>query len=70
MKSDQRRKDDEEVRCECGPLLAKMTAEGIEVKCRKCKRVHLLRVSADPLVRPRHQALRAPRQAKPGSKHD
>lgn len=60
----------DEVRCECGHLLAKLTTEGVEMKCRKCKQVHLLRVSADSLVRPRHPALRAPRQAKPGSKHD
>jgi hypothetical protein len=26
-------------RCECGNLLAKIVARGIEVKCRRCKRV-------------------------------
>lgn len=51
MKSDRCRKDDEEVRCECGHLLAKLTTEGVEVKCRKCKRVHLLRVSVGQLAK-------------------
>jgi hypothetical protein len=26
-------------RCECGNLLAKIVARGIELKCRRCKRV-------------------------------
>lgn len=30
-------------RCECGNLLAKMAPNGIEVKCRRCKRIVLLR---------------------------
>jgi len=33
----------EQCRCECGNLLAKMAPEGIEVKCRRCKRIVLLR---------------------------
>jgi phage FluMu protein Com len=36
----------DEVRCECGHLLAKLTPEGVEVKCRRCKRMHVLPVSA------------------------
>jgi phage FluMu protein Com len=70
MKSDPRRKDDEEVRCECGHLLAKMTAEGLEVKCRKCKRVHLLRVSAVGAARSRGAALKVPKLAKPGNEQN
>ena len=33
----------EPYRCECGNLLAKMASEGIEVKCRRCKRIVLIR---------------------------
>lgn len=35
-----------EVRCECGNLLARLTARGVEVKCRRCKRVVLLPLDA------------------------
>lgn len=31
-------------RCECGNLLARLTPRGVEVKCRRCKRVVLLPV--------------------------
>jgi len=27
-----------DVRCECGSLLARWTAAGLELKCRRCKR--------------------------------
>ena len=27
-------------RCLCGNLLAKVTPEGIEILCRRCKRIH------------------------------
>jgi phage FluMu protein Com len=30
---------DEQHRCECGSLLAKIVAEGIQLKCRRCKRI-------------------------------
>jgi len=30
-------------RCECGNLLARMAPEGIEMKCRRCKRIVLIR---------------------------
>jgi phage FluMu protein Com len=33
----------EQCRCECGNLLAKMAPEGIEMKCRRCKRIVLIR---------------------------
>lgn len=33
---------EEELRCECGLLLMKLTPEGLEVKCRRCKRIRLL----------------------------
>lgn len=28
-----------EVRCHCGSLMARRTARGLELKCRRCKRV-------------------------------
>lgn len=29
-------------RCECGNLVAKLTEETIEIKCRRCKRIHVI----------------------------
>jgi len=29
-------------RCECGRQLARRTARGIEIKCRRCKRIMLI----------------------------
>jgi phage FluMu protein Com len=34
-----------DIRCACGSLLAKMTPSGIEIKCRKCKRVQIISYS-------------------------
>lgn len=34
-------------RCECGNLLARLTPRGVEVKCRRCKRVVLLPITSD-----------------------
>jgi len=28
-----------ELRCDCGSLMARVTVQGIELKCRRCKRV-------------------------------
>jgi phage FluMu protein Com len=33
------RNDAHELRCACGSLMARLTAVGIELKCRRCKRV-------------------------------
>ena len=33
----------EQCRCACGSLLAKKVEDGIEVKCRRCKRIVLIR---------------------------
>jgi phage FluMu protein Com len=30
---------DQEARCECGQLIAKLLQNGIEVKCKRCKRI-------------------------------
>jgi phage FluMu protein Com len=32
----------DEVRCRCGSLMARVTDHGIELKCRRCKRVVLV----------------------------
>ena len=37
-----------ECRCECGSLLARLSANGIELKCRRCKRVVSLPLPAPP----------------------
>lgn len=29
-------------RCECGNLLCKISKETIEIKCRRCKRIHII----------------------------
>ena len=31
-----------DARCHCGNLLARLTARGIEIKCRRCKRIMLI----------------------------
>lgn len=33
-----------DLRCPCGSLMARLTAAGLELKCRRCKRVVLLRL--------------------------
>jgi hypothetical protein len=44
-----------EARCACGSLLARLTAGGVELKCRRCKRIVLV-----PWSRGRRAGLRAP----------
>ena len=34
--------DSEDYRCLCGSLMAKITPLGVEIKCRKCKRIQLI----------------------------
>lgn len=29
-------------RCECGNLLCKISEDAIEIKCRRCKRIHVI----------------------------
>jgi len=31
-----------EERCECGNLLCKISPETVEIKCRRCKRIHII----------------------------
>ena len=37
-----------ELRCRCGSLMARMTAAGVELKCRRCKRVVVVPVGRRP----------------------
>jgi len=30
--------DTESLRCDCGSLLARLVEDGVEIKCRRCKR--------------------------------
>lgn len=30
---------DNETRCECGQLIAKVRGQGLELKCKRCKRI-------------------------------
>lgn len=41
-----------EERCACGNLVAKITPAGVEILCRRCKRVH--RIPWQPTQRPTH----------------
>lgn len=31
--------DDRDVRCPCGQLIARWTQSGVEIKCKRCRRV-------------------------------
>jgi len=35
-------------RCCCGSLLARVTPEGVELKCRRCKRTTLVPITGEP----------------------
>ena len=41
-------------RCECGNLVAKLTENTVEIKCRRCKRIHIIPID---IVPERNQAL-------------
>lgn len=40
-------RDDGDCRCRCGSLVARVVAEGVEIKCRRCKRNLLVPWSAN-----------------------
>lgn len=44
----------DECRCLCGNLLARVVGDRVELKCRRCKRTHLI-----PIAAPRRPALAA-----------
>lgn len=37
---------DKETRCECGQLIAKVRGQGIELKCKRCKRIVVIPFSS------------------------
>ncbi len=39
------RQSDTELRCHCGNMMGRTTSRGIEVKCRRCKRIHVIPLS-------------------------
>jgi hypothetical protein len=43
----------DDVRCDCGSLLARWTAAGMEIKCRRCKRLVVLPLESIGGNRPR-----------------
>jgi phage FluMu protein Com len=44
-------------RCLCGSLVAKLSPKGVEILCRRCKRIHVI-----PWSEERELATTAPRQ--------
>ncbi|MCS6294154.1 MAG: hypothetical protein H8J66_13875 [Nitrospira sp.] len=36
----------QETRCECGQLIAKVCGQGIELKCKRCKRIVIIPFSS------------------------
>lgn len=38
----------DELRCDCGSLLARWTPAGVELKCRRCKRRVIIPISGNP----------------------
>lgn len=47
MDARRRPRPERELRCHCGSLMARVTSAGLELKCRRCKRVVVV-----PLPRP------------------
>jgi len=39
---------DDDCRCLCGNLLARLVAGGVELKCRRCKRTHVIPLLGSP----------------------
>jgi hypothetical protein len=44
--------DGDECRCVCGSLVARVVADGVELKCRRCKRKLLVAVPLANRLRP------------------
>ena len=58
------RASDGDCRCTCGSLLARIAEEGVELKCRRCKRTLLVPWSArDGFVPPRPAGRARPDEA-------
>ncbi len=44
-------KTEKALRCDCGSLLARLVAKGVQIKCRRCKRQVILPVETKGFVR-------------------
>ena len=44
-------KSERALRCDCGSLLARLVAEGVQIKCRRCKRQVILPIEKKGSVR-------------------
>ena len=42
---------DTQLRCDCGSLLARLVEQGVEIKCRRCKRQVILPIETKRAVR-------------------
>ena len=40
-----KRREKEELRCECGSLVARLVEDGLEIKCRRCKRILVIPIT-------------------------
>jgi phage FluMu protein Com len=50
----------DEVRCDCGSLLARLVAGGVELKCRRCKRAIVLPIETRESTHPSAASGHAP----------
>jgi len=46
MSSSSHSEDYSETRCECGQLIAKVRGQGLELKCKRCKRIVVIPFSS------------------------
>ncbi len=56
-----------EVRCECGFLLCKLSAENLEIKCRRCKRLVMIPFSDFPGRFEKNREQKKSRPSNPGT---
>jgi phage FluMu protein Com len=40
-------KNTDEIRCSCRQLVAVKTPDGLAIKCRRCKRIHVIPIETD-----------------------
>ncbi len=52
-KQEKTKEKEDEVRCNCGALVARQTPEGVELFCRRCKRPMIVRDPTDKWQRVR-----------------
>jgi len=50
-KNDAAPKAETALRCDCGNLLARLVAQGVEIKCRRCKRQVIIPLDANGAVK-------------------